>query len=93
MDEFSKIPVLRQSVSMELESGQLFLYCADTRFYATMDNDVATTALKLCDGKRSMNQIAEIIYKEYDSRNQEDVSRDIIDMFQGLERDNFIYLK
>jgi hypothetical protein len=93
MDNSSQIPVLRQSVTMEIESDQLFLYCKDTRFYATLDNDVASTVLKLCDGNRSLNQITEAIFSEYESKDQEEVSKDLRDMFQILERESFIDFK
>lgn len=93
MDNSSKIPVLKPSVTMDIESDQWFLYCRDTRFYATLDNDVASTVLKLCDGNRSLNQITEAIFIEYESRDQEEINKDIRDMLQILERESFIDFK
>lgn len=93
MDELTKVPVLRPSVSIGVESGQLFLYCTDTKSYATMDNEVASTVVKLCDGNRSVDQIILSIFNEYESRSQEEIGKDIMEMLQVLEGEHFIDFK
>jgi pyrroloquinoline quinone biosynthesis protein D len=52
-------------------------------------DDTAVAVLKLCDGKRTVEEIAETLAKEY-SAPVETIAKDVLDLLQGLADKGYI---
>lgn len=52
-------------------------------------DDIAIDVLKLCDGERTLADIATILSADYDAPSEE-IAEDLIDLLQGLADDGYL---
>lgn len=75
-------PVLPRHVKMRHDAGRgRWLILAPERVFDP--DDTAVAVLKLCDGQRSVNDIANVLSQEYQAPSEE-IKTDIIAMLQDL---------
>ncbi|MEE9358965.1 MAG: pyrroloquinoline quinone biosynthesis peptide chaperone PqqD [Hyphomicrobium sp.] len=75
-------PIMPPHVKLRHDAGRgRWIILAPERLFDP--DDVAVDVLKLCDGKRTVADIAEHLAKEYNAPANE-ITADIVEMLQGL---------
>jgi hypothetical protein len=89
--DFAKFPVLHPQVATRIVDGEALIVLADSGQVNVL-NPVGTRMWELIDGTRSVQQIADAVYAEFDVT-EDQVRRDLEEFVQELVDANAIVLQ
>lgn len=80
-------------VCFETKAGHTYLYNPEVQTYVLLDNQVSIDIVSLCDGRRTMIDIANAIDSRYQAANPPAVLIDVRKMLTLLHEEEFVLLE
>lgn len=74
------------------QSGHHYLYHQDLCKYVLLDNDVAISVIRMCDGASSIDHICRSLLEAFDSPSVEVVREHVLQMLDVLCKESFMEL-